>query len=183
MTILAGYVGVLAACGLALYFLGLPWRVLLRAKDPFGERTMLLGLCVLVGVTWQWADLTGRGLTLQAGDDYSEWYGQWILTLRDAGDLLHKVESAAPSSTVTGGSEGGQPAEAILPVMLSASDIAKRIKRNPKSVTSFLTRFAEKYPDCRVENNSKRKNEPGYLYRTADVWPALEQWMKDNPPG
>jgi hypothetical protein len=63
VTVLAGYVGVLAACGLALYFLGLPWRVLLRAQDPFGERTMLLGLCVLVGVTWQWADLTGAGIS------------------------------------------------------------------------------------------------------------------------
>lgn len=63
MTVLAGYVGVLAACGVALYFLGLPWRVLLRAKDPFGERTMLLGLSVLVGVTWQWADLTGKGIS------------------------------------------------------------------------------------------------------------------------
>jgi hypothetical protein len=66
----------------------------------------------------------------------------------------------------------------ILPALLSASDIATRIGRLRSSVTSFLTRFAETHPDCRVETPSKRRNEPAYLYRTADVWPALEKWMK-----
>ena len=69
----------------------------------------------------------------------------------------------------------------ILPVLLCASDIAKRIQQNVKSVTSFLTRFAVKKPDCRVANDSKRKNEPEYLYRTADVWPALQAWKSSNP--
>jgi hypothetical protein len=80
--------------------------------------------------------------------------------------------------------EGGTlPADSntILPVMLSASDIAVKIGRKRESVTSFLTRFAGKKPDCRVAVKSKRKNEPSWLYRTADVWPALEQWMEDNP--
>ncbi len=91
--------------------------------------------------------------------------------------------SATPNGTQQG--EGGKTkpnatTEAILPVLLSASDIASRIKKNPKSVTSFLSRFAERNPDCRVEIESKRKNEPGYLYRTADVWPALEKWIKDG---
>jgi hypothetical protein len=80
-------------------------------------------------------------------------------------------------------SEGGKPradTDAGFPALLSASDLAKLIKRNPKSVTSFLTRFACKYPDCRSENPTKRKNEPAYLYRTADVWPALQEWVKDG---
>jgi hypothetical protein len=71
-------------------------------------------------------------------------------------------------------------ADIIVPALLSASDIATRIQRNPKSVTSFLTRYAVKHPDCRVENTTKRQNEPSYLYRTADVWPALEKWVKDD---
>lgn len=94
--------------------------------------------------------------------------------------------SAPPNGTQQGEGEKPKPAattEAILPALLSASDIAARINRKRESVTSFLTRFAEKYPDCRVENPSKRKNEPGYLYRTADVWPALEKWMKGNGEG
>ena len=56
----------------------------------------------------------------------------------------------------------------------------RRINRNQKSVTSFLTRFADKNWGCRVETGSKRRSEPSYLYRTADVWPALEKWMRDN---
>lgn len=80
---------------------------------------------------------------------------------------------------------GGEPVEVVDPVEspvpeTAASDIAKRINRNPKSVASFLSRFAEKNPDCRVETDSKRNNEPGYLYRTSDVWPALENWLKGD---
>jgi hypothetical protein len=68
----------------------------------------------------------------------------------------------------------------LLPSLLSAPDIAKWIKRKRSSVTSFLTRFAREYPDCRVEVEAKKPNEPAYLYRTADVWPALKKWMESN---
>ncbi len=71
--------------------------------------------------------------------------------------------------------------ETILPALLSASDIASRIQKNSKSVTSFLSRFAERNRDCRVENESKRKNEARYLYRTAVVWPAIQKWVNDEP--
>ncbi|MFO0805091.1 MAG: hypothetical protein U0791_18450 [Gemmataceae bacterium] len=82
-----------------------------------------------------------------------------------------------------GGDESKLKTEAVLPVLLSASDIARHISRNPKSVTSFLTRLAVRLPDCRIENESKRKTEPKYLYRTADVWPSLENWLKDDNNG
>lgn len=107
--------------------------------------------------------------------------------IRDALDALAAPPNAAtPTGTQQGEGEKPKPdatTEAIPPALLSASDIAARINRKRESVTSFLTRFAEKFPDCRVENPSKRKNEPGYLYRTADVWPALEKWMKGNGEG
>ena len=94
-------------------------------------------------------------------------------------DVKARLGALAATPAGTGGSEGGEAnADAILPVMLSASDIAGRIKRNSKSVTSFLTRLAVKYPDCRIEIEAKRRNEPAYLYRSADIWPALEKWMK-----
>jgi len=91
----------------------------------------------------------------------------------------------APLPTETKQSEGEKPntdvgTESILPALLSASDIANRIKRKPKSVSSFLSRLAEKKRDCRIVTESKRKNEAAYMYRTAEVWPALEKWMKDD---
>ncbi len=103
-----------------------------------------------------------------------------------AADPPSAASAPLPTGTLQG--EGGKPkpnatTEAILPALLSASDIAARIRRKRESVTSFLTRFAEKHPDCRVENPSKRRNEPGYLYRTGDVWPALEKWMKEHRGG
>jgi hypothetical protein len=69
----------------------------------------------------------------------------------------------------------------ILPTMLASSDIARRIKRNPKTVSSFLTRYAAKHGDCRIENSSKRKNDSVYFYRTDEVWPAIQEWLSDNP--
>ena len=100
----------------------------------------------------------------------------------EGGTQLADPPLAVPAIKPTGAnqSEGGAPTETLLPLMLSASDIAKRIKQNSKSVSSFLTRFADKNRDCRIENPTKRKNEPKYLYRTTEVWPALEKWLKDG---
>ncbi|CAN5544477.1 hypothetical protein BH11PLA2_BH11PLA2_25170 [soil metagenome] len=96
--------------------------------------------------------------------------------------------SEPPAAAAKRESEGGKPpvdpkavvTEVIPPALLSATDIAKLLDRKRESVTSFLTRFAEKNPDCRVEIPSKRRNEPGYMYRTADVLPALEHWCNQN---
>ena len=90
--------------------------------------------------------------------------------------------SPAPPPTGASVNEGEKPpADSILPTLLSASDIANRIQRNRSSVGTFLRRFAGRNKDCFVENRSKRRNEPKYLYRTADVWPALEKWLKRQP--
>ena len=96
--------------------------------------------------------------------------------------LLVETREAKPGNTGSevDDSEPAVPDEAILPTLLSASDIAYRVNRKRESVTSFLTRHAEKNPECRIENPSKRRNEPGYLYRTSDVWPALEKWVKSG---
>lgn len=65
----------------------------------------------------------------------------------------------------------------ITPGLLSAPDIAKLIGLPRKSVTTFLNRYAGKYPFSRIENPERRRGDAKYLYRTADLRPALEQWM------
>ncbi len=75
------------------------------------------------------------------------------------------------------------PAGEILPALLSATDLARKLGCKPKSVGTFLTRFAVDHRDCRVEVPSPRKNEPDYFYRVSDVWPALQQWARKNRTG
>jgi hypothetical protein len=64
------------------------------------------------------------------------------------------------------------------PVLLSAADLAKLTGLSVDQVDSFLRRYRENYPDCYVRNESKRKTDPKYLYRTADVLPALQARAK-----
>jgi hypothetical protein len=61
----------------------------------------------------------------------------------------------------------------LLPIYLSASDLASLTGLSVDQVDSFLRRHRRGYPDCYIENESPRRNEPRYLYRTADVLPAL----------
>jgi hypothetical protein len=64
--------------------------------------------------------------------------------------------------------------ETFLPSHLSAPDLA-RLHGLPKdNVESFLRRYRRNFPDCYIENESRRKNDPHYLYRTKDVMPALK---------
>jgi hypothetical protein len=110
-------------------------------------------------------------------------HNKLIAWANEEADRIDTPPTAEPISPKTVGgekSEGGTLADSLLPAMLSASDIAKLIKRNPKSVSTFLTRYAKKHRDCRREIPTRRQNEPGFLYRTGDVWPALEQWMREN---
>jgi hypothetical protein len=61
-----------------------------------------------------------------------------------------------------------------LPTVLSAADLARALEQPGSRVESFLRRFREDHPDSFTEVDNPRKNEPRYLYRTADVWPALQ---------
>jgi hypothetical protein len=45
----------------------------------------------------------------------------------------------------------------------------------PAAVESFLRRYRDKYPDCCVNPDTRRKNEPKYLYRPSEVLPALRE--------
>ncbi|MBN9523299.1 hypothetical protein J0H58_33100 [bacterium] len=104
-----------------------------------------------------------------------------------ARDTTREVEAALlPLASGAGGHEReNPPAEpaTVLPQLLSAPDIAKMVGRPREAVTSFLSRYAQTHPDCRVENQDRRSNEPKHLYRTANVWPALREWLRRQPGG
>ena len=52
----------------------------------------------------------------------------------------------------------------------------------PSRVESFLRRYRQKHPDCYVENETPRRNEPRILYRTADVMEPLREHLRQPPP-
>jgi len=66
----------------------------------------------------------------------------------------------------------------VLPEMLSAGQLAKMIEQPVPRVESFLRRFRERKVDSYVEVSEPRRNEPKYLYRTNQVWPALQKQLK-----
>jgi hypothetical protein len=76
----------------------------------------------------------------------------------------------------------GRPADAgqaLLTALMSAADLAKLLGQPTDRVETFLRRYRADHPDCCTEVDSRRTNEPRYLYRTADVWPALVQKLSE----
>lgn len=76
-------------------------------------------------------------------------------------------------------SDAESAAEVRLPKMASAGDLFHHLRQNglaevtKAAVNTFLSRYREKHPYCREEYPNRLKGEPQYIYRTADVWPAL----------
>jgi hypothetical protein len=64
-----------------------------------------------------------------------------------------------------------------VPPLLSAADLANQLGQPIPRVESFLRRFREDSPDCAIEIDNPRPREPRYLYRTKEVWPALQQQL------
>lgn len=135
-----------------------------------------------------WADFKDKIRTTQSPDRLlppAGWRGSSLPEIVDRQEVSAKQPAANP--VALGGIEGhdidaardanAKPAWTAT-ALLAAPDIARHIGRNPKTVESLLRRYAEKHPDCRMETQSKRKNEPGFLYRTAEVWPVIDNWMK-----
>jgi hypothetical protein len=56
---------------------------------------------------------------------------------------------------------------------LSAADLAGRLGLSRNAVEVYLRRYRRDYPDCATENEGRRRNEPRYLYRVADVLAPL----------
>jgi hypothetical protein len=76
----------------------------------------------------------------------------------------------------------GEPLEAsprtFLATFLSAPDLARFFDLPKDAVEAFLRRHRDKFPDCSIENEAPRKNDPKYLYRTADVELPLKEHFK-----
>jgi hypothetical protein len=65
-----------------------------------------------------------------------------------------------------------------LSVLLSAPDLARILGQPPQRVETFLRRLREDSRECFMETNNPRPREPKYLYRTAVVWPALQNQIR-----
>jgi hypothetical protein len=63
---------------------------------------------------------------------------------------------------------------AELPILASAPDLARHYNLNGDRVETALRRYRANHRDCFVEVENRRKNEPQFLYRTAEVRPILD---------
>jgi hypothetical protein len=112
------------------------------------------------------------------GDTITHLY-DWLLTEKHKGkaaaDGMQVEELAAlllREITPVGGVQLDDDDPALSEFM-SASDLATRTGATRDSVNAFLRRYRDDYPDCVTEVEARRRNEPHYLYRAADVLPAL----------
>jgi hypothetical protein len=116
--------------------------------------------------------------------------GQWRQDMRSlraaASAMAGAREWTAAASAQTDGhaDHATDPSQASPPTsaLLSASDLARKLGQPVSRVESFLRRYRVKYPDCFHMNDrdDRRRNEPTYLYRTADVLPALRDHVTDG---
>jgi hypothetical protein len=88
-----------------------------------------------------------------------------------AGAVAGKRSPAATAPVE--GEDAGTEEQLPLPALMSAPDLARSLGLSEDQVDSFLRRYRTAYPDCYIENESPRKTDPKYLYRTADVLPVL----------
>jgi hypothetical protein len=98
------------------------------------------------------------------------------MTNRQAGNtaaVTGLVQAAAPGAPVDPAAGQG---------LFSAPDLARQLGLPIPRVESCLRRYRDKYPDCYVQipEDDRRRNEPKYLYRRAEVWPAL-QALREKP--
>ncbi len=100
-----------------------------------------------------------------------------VLTLSADGLTLNPTVLAAHLPVDVPTALGGPPVGEPLTTFLSAAELARRVGRPPAGVESFLRRFRTKHPDCAVGVDDPRKGEPRALYRTADVWGPLTDWV------
>jgi hypothetical protein len=100
--------------------------------------------------------VTEKGMTKAAAD------GMRVDEL--AALLRHETEPAGASDDAH---------LAVTESPLSAADPARLVGATRHTVNAFLRRYREHYPDCAVEVEARRRNEPRYLYRATDVLPAL----------
>jgi hypothetical protein len=70
------------------------------------------------------------------------------------------------------------PAVQACEPLISAKAIASVLNVSLPAIKTYLTRFAAKNPDCRVEQQNRRIDEPSYLYRSAVVMTPLRKHFR-----
>jgi hypothetical protein len=100
---------------------------------------------------------------------------KWLETPWTVHAYLGKQDSAKKSGCV----EANEELPPSTPIFLAVADIATLICQPVNRVENFLRRFRLKRPDCFVKLVHRRKNEPQYLYRVRDVWPVLQERLKN----
>jgi hypothetical protein len=103
---------------------------------------------------------------------------------------LYVGAPATPPGAVYDGSADSAPSEAAglpaalpdLPKMIAAPDLARLLELGVDRVESALRRFRERHPDCAEEQGNPRRNEPRWLYRTADIHPVVERLLATDGP-
>jgi hypothetical protein len=92
-------------------------------------------------------------------------------------ELREELRTASPPAQPLPESAPGETLPTPLVQFLSAPDLARLLDQPVPRVETFLRRFREDHRDCFVETGNPRKNEARYLYRTAEVWPALREQL------
>lgn len=84
-------------------------------------------------------------------------------------------QDQAPIQGVPEGHEGPATKLKRAPRLMSAPDLAAHIERPVPAVESFLRRFRLANFDCFEEMESRRRNDPRFMYRTARVLGPLKE--------
>src|SRR5262245_9303315 len=87
--------------------------------------------------------------------------------LRDLDRLMHRLQEVEAQAGPASEGPPCPPGVTLLPAFMPASDLARVTGLTVDQAESFLRRYRNQYPDCYIENESPRRNDPRFLYRTA----------------
>ena len=105
---------------------------------------------------------------------------QEILRVPEAACRIGEIECHSAGDVRRRQAGGAAPEESVIfPVLLSAADFARHLDQPASRVETFLGRYRRTHPDCAIEVPNPKRTEPRYLYRTADVWPALQERLSE----
>lgn len=92
--------------------------------------------------------------------------------------LQRRLEFLTAALQAKGGADGAasERPNCDPPILACVADLARCLGQPTGGVETFLRRYRKEHPDCFREVDNPRKNEARYVYRTSDVWPALQEW-------
>jgi hypothetical protein len=105
---------------------------------------------------------------------------QLATNARAADRATRKIEGMLPAGAWSQREEPPAREPTALPAMLSAPDLARWLDLPVSRVESALRRYRTEHRDCCQEVENRRRNEPRYLYRTADVLPVLQRLANEG---